>query len=63
MIKGILFDLDETLLDRKQSLISFLRSQYQRYPVLQTIERELFIHRFTQLDRRGMANVSDQIEN
>lgn len=55
MIKGILFDLDETLLDRKQSLISFLQSQYDRYPVLQAIERELFLQRFIQLDRRGQV--------
>lgn len=31
MIRAVLFDLDGTLLDRRQSLVRFIHDQYNRY--------------------------------
>lgn len=53
MIKGILFDLDGTLLDRDQSLIAFLENQYIRIHALHDVEKEVFIQRFIELDQKG----------
>lgn len=54
MIRALLFDLDETLLDRTQSLTRFIQAQYQRfYPHLQHIPFDLFQQRFVELDARG----------
>ncbi|MWV44321.1 HAD-IA family hydrolase [Paenibacillus sp. HJL G12] len=53
MIKGILFDLDGTLLDRDQSLVRFLENQYDRIHAFHDIEKHAFIQRFIQLDQKG----------
>ncbi|TVX96290.1 HAD family hydrolase [Cohnella terricola] len=53
MIKGILFDLDGTLLDRDKSLVAFLESQYNRIQAFHVVERQTFIQRFIQLDQKG----------
>lgn len=53
MIKGILFDLDGTLLDRDRSLIAFLDHQYNRIHALHNIEKDVFIQRFIELDQKG----------
>ncbi|MBD7969292.1 HAD family hydrolase [Paenibacillus gallinarum] len=53
MIKGILFDLDGTLLDRATSLVSFLENQYDRIHAFHKVEKHVFIDRFVQLDQKG----------
>ncbi|WP_433942802.1 HAD family hydrolase [Paenibacillus sp. SN-8-1] len=53
MIKGILFDLDGTLLDRDQSLVAFLRNQYHRIQAFQCVEEHFFIQKFIELDQKG----------
>ncbi len=53
-IAAVLFDLDETLLDRAQSLTHFVQAQYQRfYPHVQHIPPLTFLQRFVELDARG----------
>jgi putative hydrolase of the HAD superfamily len=53
MIKGIIFDLDGTLLDRAQSLIAFLENQYNRIHAFHKVEKHVFIQRFIELDQKG----------
>ncbi|MYL64845.1 HAD-IA family hydrolase [Bacillus hwajinpoensis] len=54
MIKGILFDLDETLLNRKKSVESFICDQYNRYePYLEGVEGDTYCSRFIELDNNG----------
>ncbi|WP_160036838.1 HAD family hydrolase [Paenibacillus sp. An7] len=53
MIKGILFDLDGTLLDRDTSLLGFLENQYDRIHAFHKVEKHIFIERFVQLDQKG----------
>jgi len=50
-MKAILFDLDETLLDRKQSLIAFVSNQAKSLVADSEIDR--FIQRFIELDSNG----------
>lgn len=54
MIRAALFDLDGTLLDRRQSLESFISDQYERYAGHFTeIEKNEYCTRFIQLDNNG----------
>lgn len=54
MFKAALFDLDGTLLDRDQSLHSFINDQYERfYDQLKHIPKEQYVQRFIDLDARG----------
>ncbi|MCI0763707.1 HAD family hydrolase [Bacillus sp. TL12] len=54
MIRAVLFDLDGTLLDRRQSLESFISDQYERYAEHFTeIEKNEYCTRFIQLDNNG----------
>lgn len=53
MIKGILFDLDGTLLNRDQSLVAFLHQQYDRISELHHVEKQVFVQRFIALDQKG----------
>ncbi|WP_339293219.1 HAD hydrolase-like protein [Paenibacillus sp. FSL W8-0187] len=53
MIKGIIFDLDGTILDRAQSLIAFLENQYNRIHAFHKFEKHVFIQRFIELDQKG----------
>ncbi|MEN1937508.1 HAD family hydrolase [Paenibacillus sp. 102] len=54
MIRAVLFDLDGTLLDRRQSLESFISKQYDRYTGHFTeIEKNEYCTRFIQLDNNG----------
>ena len=56
MIAAVLFDLDETLLDRTTSLQAFLSSQYDRFgKSLGSISFETWRDRFLELDQRGLA--------
>ena len=54
MIKAILFDLDDTLLDRTTSLAEFVKAHYQRFK-LDHVAYETYHHRFMELDQRGYA--------
>ncbi|MBM7565554.1 HAD family hydrolase [Paenibacillus sacheonensis] len=52
-LKAVLFDLDGTLLNRDQSLASFLEHQYQRIPAFHAMGKQAFIRRFVELDQKG----------
>jgi putative hydrolase of the HAD superfamily len=59
VISAVLFDLDETLLDRTTSLVSFLRDQHRRFlGSLGNTLFDLFCTRFLQLDSRGRVQKS-----
>ncbi|GAB6555263.1 HAD family hydrolase [Bacillus mobilis] len=54
MIQAVLFDLDGTLLDRRQSLEQFIHDQYNRFtPHLMNIEKSGYCSRFLELDNNG----------
>jgi putative hydrolase of the HAD superfamily len=53
MIKGFIFDLDGTLLDRDSSLKSFIVDQYERISALQIMDKDVFVYKFIELDKRG----------
>ena len=55
MIAAVLFDLDETLLDRTASLAGFLADQHARFAASLNISLALFRERFMALDARGMV--------
>lgn len=57
MIGAVLFDLDETLLDRTTSLRAFLRDQFDRFSGrLGPIDREAWQAQFLALDQRGKVH-------
>ncbi|WP_336041428.1 HAD-IA family hydrolase [Acinetobacter dispersus] len=51
--KAVIFDLDQTLLDRTTSLIKFLTWQINFFQLISANDRELFIQRFLELDDNG----------
>ncbi|GAB6427623.1 HAD family hydrolase [Bacillus cereus] len=54
MIQAVLFDLDGTLLDRRQSLEQFIHDQYNRFAShLMNIEKSEYCSRFLALDNNG----------
>lgn len=53
MIRGVLFDLDGTLLDRDRSLRDFLDQQYECFSVMHSVSKIQFVERFLQLDEHG----------
>lgn len=53
MIRGIIFDLDGTLLDRDRTLKDFVQNQYDRITGLHCINKESYVNRFIELDNRG----------
>ncbi|KAA0749586.1 HAD family hydrolase [Bacillus sp. AY3-1] len=54
MIQAVLFDLDGTLLDRRQSLEQFIHDQYNRFAShLMNIEKSEYCSRFLELDNNG----------
>jgi len=56
MIKAVLFDLDDTLLDREASVTYFVEQQYDRLrPVFNGVPKELYVRRFMALDGHGAA--------
>ncbi|RLD06302.1 MAG: haloacid dehalogenase [Chloroflexota bacterium] len=54
-IEAVLFDLDGTLLDRKASLIDFLRWQVEGMLKTEVIKKDRFIERFIALDANGLV--------
>lgn len=59
MIAAVLFDLDETLLDRTRSLRAFLADQYRRFSgKLGAVSSETWCTRFVELDARGHVHKS-----
>jgi putative hydrolase of the HAD superfamily len=59
MIAAVLFDLDETLLDRTSSLRAFLRDQYTTFSSrLGCVAFEVWQDRFLALDARGHVHKS-----
>ena len=53
MIKAVLFDLDNTLLDRERSLVHFARQQHAKFDALQAIPQSAYIARLVALDENG----------
>ena len=49
-MKAVLFDLDETILDRTASLIDFANWQVQGMLQSDVADKNLFINRFIELD-------------
>lgn len=59
MPEAVLFDLDETLLDRTTSLRAFLSDQFRRFaPVLGDVGQEEWEARFLAIDARGRVHKS-----
>ena len=59
MINAVLFDLDDTLLDRTSSLRSFLEAQYLRFSDrLGSASSKQWQDRFLELDQRGHVSKS-----
>jgi putative hydrolase of the HAD superfamily len=54
-IKAVLFDLDETLLDRNATVEAYLKDQYRRYN-LNHLPFEAYRDRFIELDEHGYAD-------
>ncbi len=54
MIRGVLFDLDRTLLDRDASILSFASSQYEIFQSrLGDVDHNSYVEAFVRLDARG----------
>lgn len=54
MVKGILFDLDGTLLDREASVRRFIGRQYDRlHAAVGHVDKESYCSRFIALDKNG----------
>ncbi|QKS69910.1 HAD-IA family hydrolase [Paenalkalicoccus suaedae] len=54
MIKAILFDLDNTLLDRDASVLAFISNQYDRLQSsLNGVNKQTYVKRFVELDNHG----------
>ncbi|MGR3764618.1 HAD family hydrolase [Rossellomorea sp. NS-SX7] len=52
-MKAILFDLDETLLNREHSLLNFISDQYDRIFIDYVVNKEEFCSKFIEWDQRG----------
>ncbi|MEM7133836.1 MAG: HAD-IIIA family hydrolase [Chloroflexota bacterium] len=54
MIRAIIFDLDETLLNRTETVKHFLMDQHRRYPAIQVrVLEHRYVSRFLELDNHG----------
>lgn len=54
MLQAVLFDLDDTLLDRRGSFEQFVRDQWTRFcPTVQAIDQEQYVRTLIELDRDG----------
>jgi len=56
LIKAILFDLDETLIDRSEMMRQFLLEQHQRFSVLHSIDKASFVEACIRHQNNGYAN-------
>lgn len=55
-VQAVIFDLDGTLLDRRQSFERFVRDQWQRFAhFLKAVDREQYVLTLVELDRDGYA--------
>lgn len=55
-VRAIVFDLDGTLLDRRQSFERFVRDQWERFgSILKAIDREQYVQSLIERDRDGYA--------
>ena len=55
-LQAVLFDLDDTLLDRRGSFEQFVRDQWTRSaPRVQAIDQEQYVQTLIELDRNGYA--------
>ncbi|MEN5173021.1 HAD-IA family hydrolase [Acinetobacter higginsii] len=61
--KAVIFDLDQTLLDRTTSLIKFLTWQINFFQLISANDREPFIQRFLELDDNGKVWKDHVYEN
>ena len=53
-LQAVIFDLDDTLLDRRGSFDAFVRDQWKRFlPSVQAIELEQYVQTLTEHDRNG----------
>ena len=57
--KAVLFDLDETILDRSRSLELYLTWEASEYLNLSYADCERYIERFIELDQHGMADKTE----
>ena len=54
MIKAVLFDLDDTLLDRDASVLYFIEQQHERLRhIFDSVPRDQYVQRFVELDNHG----------
>lgn len=53
LIKTVLFDLDQTLLDRTTSLAKFLDWQINFFNLVSSNNKDIFKQRFIELDSNG----------
>ncbi|MGG6893740.1 HAD family hydrolase [Rhizobium sp. BR 315] len=62
MIKAVLFDLDETLVDRRSSAAKFLKVQYRELVAQQfgdAVSEEQYAARYFKLEEEGLVKKSD----
>ncbi|WP_261338113.1 HAD family hydrolase [Rhizobium leguminosarum] len=60
MIRAVLFDLDETLIDKTAAVLTFLPLQYQRFRLGEHgIEEQRYIAEFLQLEKAGLVRKRD----
>jgi putative hydrolase of the HAD superfamily len=59
MASAVLFDLDQTLIDRTATLEAYLPDQYERFTAASELDRDRYVRRFLELDRNGYAEKSE----
>ncbi|MBN9981844.1 HAD family hydrolase [Rhizobium laguerreae] len=60
MIRAVLFDLDETLIDKTAAVLTFLPLQYQRFRLGEHgVEEQRYIAEFLQLEKAGLVRKRD----
>ncbi|WP_244956231.1 HAD family hydrolase [Rhizobium changzhiense] len=60
MIRAVLFDLDETLIDKTATVLTFLPLQYQRFRLGEHgVDEQRYIAEFLQLEKAGLVRKRD----